>query len=684
MLREVPRERSWSEWFDSAIGFFAPGWAARRAAYRLSYRAARSTRIGPRRGRHGAADFHLEQTFDRRRMVDISRNLERDNFLAESMLSRSTESVVGCGYGLQVLTKNARWNALCERLWSEWAQAPDVRGMSTWSELLAMKFRSHLRDGDVGTILLSDGLIQLVESDQISSPTGVALAKGPSGSMVDGIVLDRRGMPTSYFVVDDPDPINSSIRHQPHTLVPATDFIFLPRRTRLGQTRGIPVFSTIAPLLEQIEGNIEAVTVAARMAACFGLVFEKNRRTTGLPKEEGSDGVSRRKMHIEPGMIHETAIGDKVHTLSPSQPTTNFPDFLRMLGRFAGLALGLPLEVAYMDYSQTNYSSARASMLQAQQVWRCHQKTLKGYSTKVYEWKVLNWIREGLLPARPDALQHSWTTPGWKWVDPEKELKAAMGAIDAGLDTRTSVALRQGDDFAEIVAQLKKERELLEDAGLPDVRSTITRDPSPEPSGEPGIATPAPGGSPSKDGDGDDDEDMGARRLASVVSDVRAGAWPAKAAIAYLERFAPDLGTFLIARSVTDAAAARTTELREAESRAAEQASAERANRLEVATLQANAAPPVVNVTVPVTVEPSQAPDVSLTVTPASVQVPVTVEAPKAPDVSLSVEAPRAPDVTVTAPVELNVEMKGGDKHISIERDPEGRIRGADVEAVED
>jgi len=111
-------------------------------------------------------------------------------------------------------------------------------------------------------------------------------------------------------------------------------------------------------------------------------------------------------------------------------------------------------------------------------------------------------IEEGKIRARSDALKHCFITPGWKWVDPEKELKAHLGAVDAGLTTLSDVAMQQGADFEELVLKRKRELELIREAGLPEVRSTLTRD-----------VTEAPadrqGSQPADDDDEFEDDDNG-------------------------------------------------------------------------------------------------------------------------------------------------------------------------------
>lgn len=494
---------TWSSRLDRIISTLSPAWGARRAAFRHAqheveslsgsgFRGARHTRTDRKKATQGRADRHLETHFDRRNMVDRARQLERNSVLAEGILSRSVENVVGCGFKLQAMSASPTWNAKVEELWSFWGDnLADVRRMATWDELLALKFRSYLRDGDVGTILLSDGSIQTFESDQLSSPNSRILSR----EMVDGIRLDKRGRPISFFIVDRPDPINASVRFQKHTEIPAKSVLFLPRRTRLGQTRGMSCFNTIAWLLDQVDGNIEAVTVAARMAASFGLLITAPN-PTGLPPITAGDGRSYPKIAMEPGMAKYLRPGQDVTQIKPEQPTQNFSEFLRMLGRFIGMALGLPLEIAFGDYSKTNFTSGRMAFLSAWRTWRCYQKMLKRYSTQVYNWKLLEWMSTGVLEVREDALKHMWHPPTWQFIDPVKEINAALAAVDGGLKTRAMVSTELMQvDFISMLEARALEIKAEEKAGIVPSKSTLTRDPT---------DTPAP---IDEDPDDDDDED---------------------------------------------------------------------------------------------------------------------------------------------------------------------------------
>jgi hypothetical protein len=73
---------------------------------------------------------------------------------------------------------------------------------------------------------------------------------------------------------------------------------------------------------------------------------------------------------------------------------------------------------------------------------------------------------QGLLPVdaityeenRDHFLQHQWIPPGWPWVDPEKEVKADVAAISAGLTTQTESLAARGRDFDETLQQIEREQ----------------------------------------------------------------------------------------------------------------------------------------------------------------------------------------------------------------------------------
>lgn len=467
---------------DRTIEFFAPQYALRRrlarsqakAVEKLStYPQATPGRMdGPIRSRGASADFTLEMQYDRRKVVDRARELERTNVLAEGLLSRSTEAVVGDGFKLQVDSGDELFDKEVEERWLAWCEMADYREILSFSEILGNAFRSKMRDGDLGLVMMADGTLRTVEADEIASPQGGHTRP----SDVDGVELDNSGRPIAYHVFNwDPNVLWSDRRQAIPRLVriPAEQMIFIARRLRAGQTRGVSAFTALFWILEQIDDLEEAVTVAARMAACIGIVIKSNGPTLNLNAGTDGGGTRRQQMRLEPGMAKHLEPGEDIEQITPTHPSANLNDHVRNLIRFAGIPFGLPLEMILRDFTTSNYSNTRAALLQAWHTWERQQSELKRVCTRVFRWKFENWFPGVECP------KHDWRAPGWAWIDPVAEVQATMLAIDSGLDTVQDALARQGKDFHEMLEKRRVELEQMKAAGMPEVRSNMSRDPAP-------------------------------------------------------------------------------------------------------------------------------------------------------------------------------------------------------------
>ena len=440
-------------------------------------------------------------------MVDRARELERNNPIADGLLSRCVENVVSNGIKPQAKTADKDWNKLAEELWEqEFVPNADVRGFDDFYGLQSLIQRSLVRDGDIGAIKLGNGQIQLVEADQIAAPHGKRYTK----NHVDGIDTDSRGKPLAFYIVEQntPQTITQNRRdHAPRKKIDAEDMIFMAIRKRAGQTRGVTRFATAFQYFHQAERLMHAVITAARMAACVGL-FIKSDFPPGVPQTAtDSDGNARDKWHLEPAMVKYLERGEEIGQLTPHQPGTNFDDFMSSIFRLIGLPFGQPLELLMMDYSRTNYSSARAALLQAYRSFRIDQNRLiKSFCRPCYLWQIERWMEDGRLPFRDDWKKHIWVPPGWTWIDPLKEIQADFMAVDAGFKSLSDVAMSQGRDWLEILEQRGLEVGERDRLMIPDIRSSNTRDPRDESVKEPdGSIEEAPSHDETKEEDSDEE-----------------------------------------------------------------------------------------------------------------------------------------------------------------------------------
>lgn len=479
-----------ANFLDRAIEYVAPGVAARRMSARMGletlpaisniYGGSTPTRLdttwSPTLGYQGRNNPLNRWRLTK--MRDRARDLERNNALAASLLERMVENVIGTGFTFNATTDDEGFNQEVTELWNDWTDTADLRGMHNWLDFQRTLYRSHIRDGDVGVALIKKGddcFLQMAEGDLIDTQYGANV----DPQMIDGIMWSDENRPLSFQLVT----VGPDARREAQT-ISARDFVFYPRLKSYSQYRGEPCFAPVFDLFDQLDGYKEAVIVAARVAACQALLIRKATGVAGLgamPVQQNVNGQNQRLQAIEPGMVHYLNPGEEVIPFNPSQPTTVFDAFVAAQVRFIGICVGMPLEVLLLDFSRTNYSSARAALLQLQRACIPQQRQFASVLSRIYRWRVSRWVKTGQLrvPAKiaGSFWNHHWTPAGWAWVDPQKDLVAAAMEIDLGLNSRTSIAASHGRNLEHVRKTLAAERAEAEALGLPDVRSTQTREP---------------------------------------------------------------------------------------------------------------------------------------------------------------------------------------------------------------
>jgi lambda family phage portal protein len=420
------------------------------------------------------------------RMRDRARELDRNNVLVTGMLDRATENVIGHGMRVRPTTDDADFNDRVEELWNDWITTADITGMCGAAEYQRMLHRCFLRDGDVGINLVSrtngftgasDCYLQAIEGDLIDTLTG---GYDLANNVVNGIQFNEDGKPTAFYVVG----ISLNGVQREAYPVRARDFVFYARRKSFSQVRGEPCFAQVDRLFDQIDGYVEASVVAARIAACQGLYIRRGdsaKQLGNLPTQLNAKNNPQRLKSMEPGMIEYGSAGDEVTQIKPEHPTQTFADFISTLLRFTGLTLGLPLELVFLDFSRTTYSSARASLLQSYRAFRSQQQVfIDRVMSRIYQWRVSKWVKDGTLIV-PDAIastywSHEWIAPGWAWIDPVKEIQAAMMEVDAGFNSEENIALQHGRTLEDIYKSKKKAKDLAAKLVIDVSKSGLTRE----------------------------------------------------------------------------------------------------------------------------------------------------------------------------------------------------------------
>jgi lambda family phage portal protein len=323
--------------------------------------------------------------------------------------------------------------------------------------------------------------MEVIEPDRLEAPGQMDQPNGRFNRR-SGVELGKYGQPVAYWIrVSHPgDGIFERHNDSRHRRITAFDqdghksILHLMNNTRPGQTRGEPMLAPALSTFRDLGSWNEAVLVRERIAACHSMFISKDDPYTSAVNRADDTVSAQRLQEIEPGMISYLAPGESVTFGNPgSGNSNNYDQFVMRHLRSIGAALGLPYELVSKDFSQTNYSSARAALLEARRVFNRWQRYLiEHLCTHAYSMVIEEaWLR-GEIPFREfdehrEALTASrWVPPTFGWVDPRKEVEAATLSIQTGLSSLAIEAAAQGRDWEQVLEQQAREKQLRQELGL--------------------------------------------------------------------------------------------------------------------------------------------------------------------------------------------------------------------------
>jgi capsid protein len=162
--------------------------------------------------------------------------------------------------------------------------------------------------------------------------------------------------------------------------------------------------------------------------------------------------------------------GEEVDTFSPNTPNPAVGEFTKQLLSWAANAVDIPYEVFANDWKGLNYSNARTVLLQAYLAFRVYQNYMVNhFCGPIWENFVSDCVTSGIVKAdgfglrKDDYFRASWITPGWNWIDPEKESLAATNDINNLIDTLANIHSGRGEDWEDQIDQRARELRKIKD-----------------------------------------------------------------------------------------------------------------------------------------------------------------------------------------------------------------------------
>ncbi len=412
--------------------------------------------ISPRRARvpgSGPRDAHLDLTpAVRSELVRRGRYLAKNSGFVRELVNSMALYSVGGGLRPQAESVNPEWNRQAEAYFNRWARKAELSGRFNLSECEHLVCKAIDLDGEIfilKTYREGRPVIQLIESHRVGD-------NGESG-MVDGIKLNKLGIPTAYSVLTDDG--------QPR-LIPADSVLHIFAPDTPTQMRGFPSLQhSINHLLDEAEllalekhavkdnADITRVLTTARED-----VEESDFKLGAPPIPEKSDPNWLQR--ILGGKLVKVQPGEDIRSFESARPSPTFTGFLEHLRRDSALGM-LPYEFA-ADSSKLAGAGVRLTVAKADRVFSRRQDLLIDRMLRpLWHWVIGLAITEGKLPAAKNWTEVNFTTPRRITVDSGRESAQNREDVKAGLKTLSDHYAELGMDVHEEIENRAREMVLI-------------------------------------------------------------------------------------------------------------------------------------------------------------------------------------------------------------------------------
>jgi lambda family phage portal protein len=235
---------------------------------------------------------------------------------------------------------------------------------------------------------------------------------------------------------------------------------------------------------------MEAELVGARGSSNMigTLEYEGEQEYQG---EESDDGTASKLTDSEPGQWWQLPKGIKANPIQWNRPNTNFDMFMKRILR--GIAAGLPgasYNILADDMESVNFSSARIGLMEPREVFKALQRW---FITDILEPIYEDWLEVqlagGLIPLPLSKIDKfkavRWCGRRWSYIEPEKEVDAAIKRINSGISSLGQELEALGEyDLDGHLDRLAEEQKAIEGRKLtlPEIlKAALKTPPEPKP-----------------------------------------------------------------------------------------------------------------------------------------------------------------------------------------------------------
>lgn len=410
-----------------------------------------------------------------------SRQAAQNNPYAKRFAQMVVDNVCGPDpFRLQAKIKNRSGklddvsNKAIERAWCGWGRAGqcEITGKWSWATVQRLMVRNLAVDGEIllrkyrGPEFGRYGYqLHVIDVDRLWELKNEQLANG--GAIHAGVEVDAVGRPVAYHLLKRKASSWQTGYSYETDRVPAEEIVHIFVPDFAEQLRGIPWMYAALLNLVHLGAFEEAAVIAARVGASQMGVIESPDGGAALANQQTQDAAGNPQISAEPGTFPMLPPGYKMTGWNPQYPDAAIGPFIKACLRGVGAGLGVAYHNLANDLEGVNYSSARIGELDERDTWMGLQTFMVDH---LHEPLYANWLRVqilgGVLPLDITKVEKYldvyWQGRRWAWVDPAKEVKAALDAINGKIKSRTRVIAEGGEDIEDVFGEIESETELAE------------------------------------------------------------------------------------------------------------------------------------------------------------------------------------------------------------------------------
>jgi len=441
------------------------------------------------------------------RSNDLSRNYAQISGAIQIQL----DNIVGSGLRLsakpdyKLLNKSADWAAEwsrdTEQKFRNWADNPacyiDASRRLTFGGMIGLGYRHFLTSGEI--LASSEWInnpnsnistaIQMIDPARLSNP----YEKMDNTHLKKGVYLNNYTAPIGYSIREamESDAIYGTGSYkwkkvQKQTAWGRAQIIHIFEQERAGQTRGKSGLASViakSKMLERFQdASLESAIINSMFSATIKTDFNYSQVAEILGSQSDAFELSDKilaqkadfysdKLSLDGGArVTHLLPNEELDLKSPQNPGPNFAEFEKSTLKNLAAGLNITYEQLARDYSDTNYSGARAGLMESWKFFTTKRHLIAGrFATEIY----LLWLEEAISSGLVDHPYGSstktlgkekwavgrcqWIGPGKGHIDPLKESRADQLEMQMGTKTLENACAERGQDWEEVMEQQERE-----------------------------------------------------------------------------------------------------------------------------------------------------------------------------------------------------------------------------------